>query len=112
MILSNVELHRALDDGRLVIRPEPQPRFVSLGTEHCPSDTHSVDLRLGDEISVPQPGTYAYDHTQTARLSEHLAKTAVKYKITAATPFKLERNQFVLGVTHERIGLPIPATGD
>jgi dCTP deaminase len=62
--------------------------------------------------AIRQPGTYAYDHTQTARLSEHLAKTAVKYKITPATPFKLERNQFVLGVTHERIELPIPATGD
>jgi deoxycytidine triphosphate deaminase len=61
MILSNVELHRALDDGRLVIKPDPQLRFVSVSTEHCPYDTHSVDLRLGDEISVPQPGTYAYD---------------------------------------------------
>jgi dCTP deaminase len=112
MILSNVELHKALDDGRLVISPEPQPRFVSVGTEHCPYDTHSVDLRLGDEISVPQPGTYAYDHTQTAKLSEHLAKTADKHKISAVTPFKLERNQFVLGVTHERIELPIPTSGD
>ena len=112
MILSNVELHKALDQGRLVITPEPQPRFVSVGTEHCPYDTHSVDLRLGDEISVPQPGTYAYDHTQTARLSEHLAKTAVKNRITPATPFKLEPNQFVLGVTLERVELPIPSVGE
>src|SRR5579872_236127 len=112
MILSNVELYKALDAGRLVISSEPQPRFLPAGTGHCPYDTHSVDLRLGDEISVPQPGTYAYDHTQPARLSEHLTKTAVKYKISAATPFKLEPNQFVLGVTHERIELPIPTSGD
>jgi hypothetical protein len=26
MILSNVEIHRALDEGRLVLYPEPEPR--------------------------------------------------------------------------------------
>ncbi|MEX0792669.1 MAG: hypothetical protein WD045_06005 [Pirellulaceae bacterium] len=53
MILSNVELQRALDEGRLAISPEPAPRFPSLENPHCPYDTHSVDLHLADEIVVP-----------------------------------------------------------
>jgi len=55
MILSNVELQRALDSGRLVIRPEPGPRHPdpSDPRQYCPYDTHSVDLSLGDEIVTP-----------------------------------------------------------
>ncbi|MBX3436262.1 MAG: dCTP deaminase [Planctomycetaceae bacterium] len=107
MILSNVELHLALDNGRLTISPEPIPRFPEIEGGHCPFDTHSVDLRLGDEIRVPKPGSYAYDHTQPASLAEHLSRNSVLYTISEQTPFKLEPHQFVLGVTLETVGLPI-----
>src|SRR4051812_37993927 len=106
MILSNVEIHRAIDDKRLIITPEPLPRFPTLESDHCPYDTHTVDLRLGHEISVPRPGSYAYDHTQAASLSQHLSRNSVKYQISESQPFKLVRDQFVLGITLERIGLP------
>jgi dCTP deaminase len=106
MILSNVEIHRALDEKRLIIEPEPQPRFPEIGVDHCPYDTSAVDLRLGDEISVPRPGSYAYDHTQTTSLPDHLSRNATKYKISKETPFRLVPNQFVLGITYERVGLP------
>ncbi len=115
MILSNVELHKVLDNGRLVITPEPKPRFSSIDGGHCPFDTHSVDLRLGNEIIVPRPGCYAYDHTQTAKLTEHLSQNSERYTITEQQPFKLNRDQFILGITHERIDLPLkqgPPSGD
>jgi deoxycytidine triphosphate deaminase len=49
MILSNVEIQRALDEGRLIIRPEPSPRQPPAnGVGECPYNTTSVDLRLGD----------------------------------------------------------------
>ncbi len=79
---------------------------------HCPYDTHAVDLRLGDEISVPRPGTYAYDHTQPANLSEHLSRNSTTHKISELTPFKMEHGQFVLGMTYERVCLPIKAEFD
>jgi dCTP deaminase len=107
VILSNVEVHKALDQRRLVITPEPLPRFPSVGGEHCPYDTHSIDLRLGDEISVPRPGSYAYDHTQTASLTEHISRNSIAYRISQQTPFKLERGQFALGITHELVDLPL-----
>jgi len=55
MILSNVEIHRALDEKRIVLRPEPSPRFSGLETK-SPYQTTSVDLRLGDEISYFKDG--------------------------------------------------------
>ncbi len=109
MILSNIELHRAIDAGRLIIEPEPTPRFPAPGA-HCPYDTHTVDLRLGDEIVVPNPGIFVYDHAQPERLSDHISRYSERFRITNRTPFKLERDQFVLGITHERIHLPIDAS--
>lgn len=107
MILSNVELHKALDEGRLVIHPEPAPRIPTLKNKHCPYDTHSVDLRLGSELSILEPGPFAYDHTQSAKLSDHIARHSTKVVLTEHTNHSLKRNQFALGITLERVKLPI-----
>lgn len=50
MILANVEIHRALDDGRLILDPEPRPRVPTAGVD-CPYQASAVDLSLGDEIA-------------------------------------------------------------
>jgi len=107
MILSNVELHRALDDGRLVIDPEPGPRFPTIDEPDCPYDTHSVDLRLAPEISVPGPGQFAYDLTQPGRIADTIARNSDTYTLSEAQPYVLEPGRFVLGRTLERISLPI-----
>src|SRR5438552_1789029 len=106
MILSNVEIHAALDSGRLIIDPEPLPRAPMVGQD-CPYDTHSVDLRLGVEISIPKGGIFAYDHTQPGKLSDLLTQSAEKRVLMADQPFRLEKGIFVLGVTQERVALPI-----
>jgi hypothetical protein len=51
MILSNVSIHDALDEGRLILRPEPAPRLKQEGGPKCPYQTSAVDLRLGTEIA-------------------------------------------------------------
>jgi dCTP deaminase len=57
MILSNVEIQRAIDEKRLVIDPEPAPRqSTGAAGEDCPYQTSSVDLRLGDQISYFKEG--------------------------------------------------------
>lgn len=53
MILSNAEVHRALDDGWLVLDPEPLPKMPDESGQECPYQTSAVDLRLGNEISSP-----------------------------------------------------------
>jgi deoxycytidine triphosphate deaminase len=63
----------------------------------------------GWEMKSPslKAGVFVYDHTQPGTLSEHIARNSDKHAISERTPFKLERDQFVLGITHERVHLPI-----
>ena len=107
MILSNVEVFRALDEGRLIIRPEPQPRLSTVGTALSPYDTHSVDLLLGNEITVPKKGQITYDLTKPGSIADTIRQHSETVTITEFQPFCLEPNCFVLGRTLEHIELPI-----
>src|SRR3954462_3555782 len=109
MILSNIELQHALDTGRLVIRPEPGPRMLDPTDPrgYCPYDTHSVDLSLGDEIVIPEPGTYTFDLSQPEPLGPFLARNSRRVNIHPETAFPLKPNQFILGRTREWVSLPI-----
>ncbi len=75
MILSNLEIQRALDEGRLVINPQPSPRKAEHG-KYCPYDTTAVDLKLHNEISIPKGGTFAYDLTKPGSVSDFLARNS------------------------------------
>jgi dCTP deaminase len=107
MILSSAEIHRALDEQRLVIRPEPCPRIPTVGGPHCPYDTHSVDLRLACEIVQPLEGQITYDLTKPGIIADTLTKHSKPFTITAEQPYRLPPNRFVLGKTLEWIELPI-----
>lgn len=113
MILSNVEVQKAIDDGRLVISPEPQPRTPEVG-KHCPYDTHSVDLTLANEVSVPIPDDMpaSYDLSKKGNLASFLSKNSKKIEITDDQPFKLAHGTFILARTVEKVALPIPTTGE
>lgn len=106
MILSNLEIQRALDDRRLIIEPQPQPKRPEIG-KYCPYDTHSVDLRLHSEITVPQSGAFVYDLTQSGSLAELISKYSEKRILMKNQPFHLEPQKFILARTLEKIGLPI-----
>jgi dCTP deaminase len=106
MILSNVELQAALDAGRLIINPEPFPRRPEPGRD-CPYGTHSVDLTLGDEITILEPGQFSFDLARPGKLAEFIDRNSRRITITPAQPFLLERHKFVLGMTRARVALPI-----
>ena len=106
MILSNMELCRALDEGRLVIDPEPVPRRPTIDEPDSPFDTHSVDLRLAQDISVPKGGQFSYDLTQPGRIADTISQNSESHTITTEQPFNLKPMRFVLGSTSERIALP------
>jgi dCTP deaminase len=112
MILSNTELHKALDEKRLIIDPEPTPRFPSLKGDHCPYDTHSVDLTLGDTIEVPFQSNITIDLMQAGLITETLTRNAKRYQICHETPFRLMPNTFVLANTREWIELPLQEEAD
>src|SRR5580704_5490463 len=105
MILSNVEIHRALDDGRLIIEPEPVPR-IGVPDNSSPYGTHSVDLRLGAHLRIPRPGPYNFD-LGLPNFPEFLERNSEKIVIESARPYILGPNQFILGITLERVALPI-----
>jgi hypothetical protein len=47
MILSNVEIQRAIDEGRLLLDPEPLPRKPGWDGADCPYQTSAVDFPGG-----------------------------------------------------------------
>jgi len=107
MILSNLEIQRALDEGRLIIDPEPLPREQVPGGEECPYDTHSVNLKLHHEISIPQSGPFAYDLMTPGSVSNVIHIHCERISLKQDQPYALEPNKFILAMTHETIGLPI-----
>jgi dCTP deaminase len=109
VILSNLEIQKAIDDGRLKITPEPLPRKITPDQPNssCPYNTTSVDLRLHSEIAVPKPGKYCNDMTQPGVISEQITKNSTPYTLSAEQPYRLERNQFIIAWTLETVELCI-----
>jgi dCTP deaminase len=110
MILSNFRLIEAMNQGRITITPRPSPEVQNPDDpgQYCPYDTHAVDLTLGRELSIPIPGTYAYDLNQTNMMLSHfIARNSKPKKLEDGEIFVLEVNQFILGITNEKISLPI-----
>jgi len=105
MILSNVEIQKAIDEGCLVIDPEPTPRTVTTDDPYCPFGTTSVDLRLGDSISIPGPGPFVYDLRQGG-IAKFLSRNSTHITLPTGG-YVLEPKVFVLGTTLERVSLPI-----
>jgi len=107
MLLSNLEIQKALDEKRIIIDPEPQPRKKGIGIKYCPYDAHTVDLRLGNEITVPKPSTFSYDFLAQGNIADLIAKNSEKHTLVENRPYHLKPNQFILAQTLESVELPI-----
>lgn len=105
MILSNLEIHKAIDEGRLVITPDPQPRNCE--ETGCPYDTTAVDLHLSKSLAVPKSGPFVFDLRKgKGVIATFLARNSEKLEIPDAG-YVLEPHKFVLGNTQETVKLPI-----
>lgn len=108
MILSNVEIHRAIDERRLFIEPEPLPRVpTGASGESCPYQTSSVDLRLGDQISYFREGLPLDINLTRGGFAQLSAPMSETQTITQGQPFVLRPNRLILGKTLEKVTLPI-----
>lgn len=112
MILSNVEIQRALDERRLVIEPEPSPRSPTAGRSECPYQTSAVDLRLGREISIYKGDTSPVVIDLTKGSFRHLAAVMETRQLTDDQPLTLAPGRFILGRTHESVELPLSDVPD
>jgi dCTP deaminase len=111
MILSNVEIHRALDEGRLVLDPEPTPRVPGLGVD-CPYQASAVDLSLGDEVSWLKPGLPLNIDLRGGGFAKLFGPNSERRTIKDDQPYMLGPGKLVLGRTHERVALPIKDGAD
>lgn len=107
MILSNLEIQKAIDQKRIILIPEPLPRSAE-ENQKSPYDTTAVDLCLGPNISVPLSGSYSYDLDSPGEmgLADFIGRNSRKYVITDAG-YPLKQNQFILGMTKEYLNLPL-----
>jgi dCTP deaminase len=101
MILSNIEIQRALDDGRLIIDPRPQIKEGS-----SPYDTTAVDLQLSRFLAFPKEGSFNLD-LRKGKIANFLAENSIKKEIDPDASFVLEPHKFVIGWTLENVVLPI-----
>jgi len=107
MILSNSEIHKALDDGRLIIDPEPKPRIKGLRDKYGPYDSHTVDLKLGNEIKIPELESATIDFTAPGKIANLIARNSERHTLEENRPYTLEPGKFLLAQTLEKITLPI-----
>jgi dCTP deaminase len=111
MILSNAELWRSLDEGDLVIDPEPRPRRVTQGPDgkvsDTPYDTTAVDLRLAPRLSCADPGKPFTFDLRKGGIASFLSQVYRPIDIDPDGGYALQPGKFVLGITLEKIQLPI-----
>jgi dCTP deaminase len=107
MILSNVGIHQALDNGDVVIQPEPAPRRPTAAQTTCPYDTCSVNLRLDAQIRVPKRGRPITLDLRRGGVAAFLGELYEPLTIDARGGYALPPNTFILGQTLERVHLPI-----
>lgn len=106
MILSNVSIQEALDEGWLIIDPAPSPRESSVEDE-SPYQTTSVDLRLSSEIVRPTDELPVVVDLRSNRYSALARASSETFHLTEEQPFNLNPKMFVLGTTVEKVTLPI-----
>ena len=111
MILSNVEIQKALNEGRLGIDPRPEPEQVSLPSGVCPYQTSSVDLRLGDEITFFKEGLALQIDLRLGKFSDLFGPNSASRSISNDQPYSLAPGRFVLSKTLEKVSFPIPTDG-
>ena len=112
MILSNVEIQRALDEGRLVLDPEPLPRNSGPGGANCPYQTSAVDLQLGDEISYLKHHLPLDINLDRGAFTDLFGPNSIRQRLTMEQPFVLRPGRLVLGKTLQRVELPLGKDGE
>ena len=106
MILSNVAIQQALDDGSLVIEPEPTPRTPT-DSDDCAYQTSAVDLRLGNEVSYFNEGLPLNIDLRRGGFAKLFGPNSNTYKLREQQPYVLKPHSLVLGRTLESVEFPI-----
>jgi dCTP deaminase len=93
MVLSDVDIHRYIEQGKIRISPELPP-------EHYGSC--SVDFRLGAEFSVFEHSRFPYIDVREKSAIQDLMRTV---HVKEGEPFVLQPREFALAITQETLEL-------
>lgn len=102
MILSNVRIVEAIQQGLISVSPRPPAEPGA-----PPFNTSSIDLTLADEILIPREGANVTFALKEKFSTDFLERNWRAIEITDEQPLKLQPNKLVLGRTAERVGFPI-----
>ena len=97
MTLSNTEIWKAIDDKRIVIKPNPTDGFK----------TTAVDLHLGSRFRIPKKAGQVRVCPDDGSIADTLGALYDLKEIRDDEEFKLEPSRLVLGITMERVSLPL-----
>ncbi len=93
MVLSDVDIRKAIAEGKIRFTPElPEEQFGS-----C-----SVDFRLGHEFSVFEHSRNAFIDVRDRSAIQDMMRTVV---VPEGEPFILQPNEFALAITQEQLEL-------
>lgn len=106
MILSNIALQKAIDERRIVITPDPQPRRPQKESE-CPYQTTAVDLHLGDQVSWLKDKLAISMDLRRGGFVSTFESNCESAMIGPDHAYVLQPGKLVLAQTSERIELPI-----
>ncbi|MEY2620297.1 MAG: hypothetical protein RIT26_117 [Pseudomonadota bacterium] len=104
MVLSNSEIVEAIKAGHFAIEGLP-----TLDPSEPPFNTSAVDLKLADELVIPNDFMGQLDLSKKSHggIASHWNVHSSKFVLSADQPFSLKRNQFVLGNTVERVDFSV-----
>ena len=108
MILSNIELLKALENGRIVI--DPKPPLPTMENPANPYDTTAVDLTLAPHLEIPKDDYSVAIDISKGGIAETLSTLCDQITIPESG-YILEPKKFVLAQTKEKIKLPIHEEG-
>ena len=91
MILSNVEILRCLEEGLFSIRP-----LAGNDPLKSPFNTTAVDLRLGNEILVPDGNAPIQLDLRKSGMAQFWARHSQRLTIIEQQPFSLNPRQLII----------------
>ncbi len=93
MVLSDVDIRRYIEQGKIKISPQLPPEQIG----SC-----SVDFKLGDEFNVFEHSRTAYIDLRDTKGIDGIMRTVM---VPAGEPFILQPREFVLAITEETLEL-------
>ena len=93
MVLSDVDIHRYIEQGKIKVSPALPPEQVG----SC-----SVDFRLGSEFSVFEHSRHAFIDVREKGAIQNLMRTI---HVKEGEPFVLQPREFALAITEESLEL-------